>query len=142
MDSNTTSFSIQLQSNSSYSVPEEKHFNVDSAINVTQTSVSLTFNLIKPTSPLEPYSTVKTTFLSEHFQDVDHRNDSITLPSFARSAQFSKIEKTSSSLHSHSIKVESKNILNKFYLALFTFYINFIFHTFQVFCKKRICFVF
>lgn len=126
MDSNNTSFSIQ--SNFSFPVPEQNHFNVDGAINVTQTSMSLSFSLIQPTSSLEPYSTIKTSFLPEHFfQESDNHNESVNLPSFARSAQFSKVvEKTSSDLHSFSIKVESKTLfspyshLSALHLAIFS----------------------
>lgn len=112
MDPNNASFPVQ--SNSSFPVPEQNHFNVDGAINVTQTSVSLSFSLIQPTSPLEPYSTIKTSFLPEHFfQDSDHHNESVNPPSFARSAQFSTVvEKTHSDVHSYSIKVESKTLFS------------------------------
>lgn len=111
MDTNNTSFSTQ--SNSPFPVPEQNHFNIDGAINVTQTLVSLSFSLIQPTSSLAPYSSIKTSFLPEHFfQDSDNHNESVNLPTFARSAQFSKVvERTSSDLHSYSIKVESKTLI-------------------------------
>lgn len=83
-------------------VPEENPVLPDTAINVTQTSMSLSFNQVQSV-PLEPYSTVKTSFLPEQFyRDIHVHNESVSLSDFTLSIHSSKVyvESSITSLHS------------------------------------------